>query len=73
MQGISELISNPLVWKLLGGYWLFSAAVGAMKTPKENSSEWYQFLFRFSHALSGNLNRAAVTFKVPGASNDSQA
>lgn len=62
-----EIISNPLVWKVLVAYWVFSAAVGALPTPNEKSALWYVFLFRFSHGLSGNLNRAAVTLKVPGA------
>lgn len=70
MEGIIQLLSNPLVWKLLGGYWLFSAIVGAMKTPQTDSPEWYQFLFRFGHLLGGNLNRAALALKVPGAVED---
>jgi hypothetical protein len=70
MDELIKLAANPVVWKVLGAYWLFSAAVGAMKTPTEHSAEWYQFLFRFGHALSGNLNRAAVAFKVPGAKED---
>jgi hypothetical protein len=67
MNAITELLANPVVWKVLGGYWVFSAAVGAMPTPNEKSADWYVFLFRFGHALSGNLNRAAVALKVPGA------
>lgn len=61
-----EIISNPLVWKVLIGYWIFSAAVGALPTPTEKSPTWYVFAFRFAHALGGNLNRAAIALKVPG-------
>lgn len=67
MNSISEFLSNPLVWKLIISYWVFSAAVGSMPTPTEGSHELYIFLFRFLHALAGNLNRAAVALKVPGA------
>lgn len=67
MNAITELLSNRLVWEAIAGYWLFSAAVGAMPTPIQGGSGWYQFLFRFGHALAGNVSRAAVALKVPGA------
>lgn len=70
MSSFTELISNPLFWKILICYWVFSAAIGAMPTPKTDGSLFYQFVFRFGHILSGNVNRAAVALKVPGASND---
>ena len=69
MQGIIDLFSNPLVWKLLISYWVFSAIVGAMPTPEPDGSKlskFYTFVFRFAHALGGNLNRAAMALKVPG-------
>lgn len=69
MSELINLIENPLVWKILIAYWVFSAAVGAMPTPESNSGMLYRFLFRFMHGLSGNLNRAALTFKVPGSTN----
>lgn len=67
MNEIVSLFSNPLVWKLLVSYWVVSAFVGALPTPKENSNPFYQWAFRFCHILAGNLNRAAVKFQVPGA------
>lgn len=67
MNSITDLLANPLVWKVLGAYWVFSAAVGALPTPLQSDSRLYQFFFRFCHALSGNVNRAAVALKVPGA------
>jgi hypothetical protein len=70
MSSFTELITNPLFWKILACYWVFSAAIGAMPTPKVDGSQWYQFVFRFGHILSGNVNRAAVALKVPGAPND---
>lgn len=66
-QGIVDLLANPLVWKILVTYYIFSAIVGALPTPKTDTNEFYQFFFRFMHILAGNISRAAITFKVPGA------
>ena len=63
---ILGLLANPLVWKLLITYYVFSAIVGALPTPDTGSNKGYIFLFRFMHILGGNLNRAALTLKVPG-------
>jgi len=73
LNTITDLLANPLFWKVLISYWVFSAAVGAMPTPIQGSSLFYQFLFRFLHGLSGNLNRAAVALKVPGSNGGSIA
>lgn len=70
MNAITDLLANPLVWKVLGGYWVFSAAIGAMPTPATSSNPFYVWAFRFGHGLAGNLNRAAVALKVPGAEPD---
>jgi hypothetical protein len=67
MQEIIQLLSNPLVWKLVGGYWIFNAATSSLPQATEKSAAWYQFAFRFMHALGGNLDRAARKFNVPGA------
>lgn len=64
---LTELLTNPLLWKVIGCYWLFSAAVSPMPMPKPTSSSFYVWFFGFMHALSGNLNRAAVALRVPGA------
>jgi hypothetical protein len=66
MNEVVAFLSNPVVWKAIVFYWFFSAMVGALPTPSEADSKWYQFGFRFAHGLSGNLNRAAVALKVPG-------
>lgn len=47
-------------------YWIFSALVGSLDTPSTDSKSWYKFLFRFLHSIAGNINRAAITFRVPG-------
>jgi hypothetical protein len=70
-----ELLTNPLVLKALLGYWVYSAFVGAWISPEEFSKVikgpgWqllYRIVFAFLHGLSGNLNRAAIALKVPGA------
>lgn len=66
MEEILKLIENPLVWKLLGGYWIFSSFVGALPQPTEKSHAVYKFAFGFFHGLAGNLKNAANAFKVPG-------
>lgn len=67
MNSLMDIISNPVVWKCLISYYVFSAAVGALPTPNQNGSQFYEFIFRFGHILAGNLTRAAVTLKIPGA------
>jgi hypothetical protein len=80
MEGILELVGNPLVWKILITYWVFSAIVGAFPSPAEVkevkpdigpiSLLAYKTVFSALHGLSGNLSRAAVAFKVPGAKDE---
>lgn len=65
-SSVAEFLANPLVWKIVVAYWIFSAGVGALETPDTKSSKLYRYTFRFLHALSGNLNRAAVALRVPG-------
>ncbi len=70
MNSLMEIISNPLVWRILICYYVFSAAVGALPTPNTDTNQFYQFFFRFSHILAGNITRAALTLKVPGATDE---
>ena len=75
MKDLIDFISNPLVIKVVLGYWVYSAFVGAMPSPDEFTGYvqnkvamlCYRFVFGFLHGISGNLNRAAIAFKVPGA------
>jgi len=66
MQDLIQAMTNPHVWIVVCAYWLFSAFVGALEAPDQNSSKLYRFVFRFLHLLAGNVNRAAMQFKVPG-------
>lgn len=72
-QSLMDLIKDPVVWEVLVTYWVFSAAVGALPTPNTGGSKLYEFLFRFAHGLSGNLNRAAVALHAPGADDKADA
>lgn len=40
--------------------WCFSAAVSAMETPGASSSSFYVWLYRFTHLLAANLDKAAL-------------
>lgn len=60
-----HLIQDPQFWFLVGCYWVFSAAVGALPMPKENDKPLYQWFFQFANSLAGNLSRA-VAGKIPG-------
>jgi ABC-type dipeptide/oligopeptide/nickel transport system permease component len=67
MNSLLEFVSNPVFWKVIVAYWLFSSVVGALPTPDTSSGKFYQFFFRFMHLLSGNVSRAALKFQLPGA------
>jgi hypothetical protein len=64
VQSLVSFLSNPIVWKLVVAYWLFSAAVDSL--PQPNGNKFYQWLYAFLHSLAGNVKRAAQTFNVPG-------
>jgi hypothetical protein len=38
--------------------WIFSAAVSAMDPPETRDSRFYGWLYRFTHLLAANLDRA---------------
>jgi hypothetical protein len=74
MQPIIDLFSNPLVWKILISYWVFSAFVGSIPSP-DKAQQYikggaallvYGVFFAFLHGVAGNMARAAIAFKVPG-------
>jgi len=45
-------------WVGAGVLWFFSAAVSAMEPPKSEDSRFYGWLYRFTHLLAANLDRA---------------
>lgn len=58
MTALVSLLSDPRVWIALGAYYVYSAMVDALPAP--NGSKGYLFLYKFCHALAGNLKRAAT-------------
>jgi hypothetical protein len=60
-----KLIGNPHFWMLVGIYWVFSAAVGALEKPTDKSGSFYRWAFQFLNTLAGNLSRAFAS-KIPG-------
>ena len=53
-QTISTLVS----------YYILSAAVGSLPAPQPDSGLFYQWFFKFSNTLAGNLARA-FSSKLP--------
>ena len=49
----------------LATLWVFSAAVSALSAPDGNSSSGYQWLYRFTHLLAANLDRAGLLSGTP--------
>ena len=45
-------------WTGAGALWIFSAAVSAMDPPEAGASRFYGWLYRFTHLLAANLDRA---------------
>ncbi len=54
-----------LFWKGLCTLWVFSAAVSALSPPDEKSGPAYRWLYRFSHLLAANLDRAGWMLATP--------
>jgi hypothetical protein len=50
--------SPQFFWIGMGVLWIFSAAVSAMDAPRADDSRFYGWLYRFTHFLAANLDRA---------------
>lgn len=50
--------STQSFWTGAGALWVFSAAVSAMDPPRIGASSFYGWLYRFTHLLAANLDRA---------------
>lgn len=42
--------------------WLLSNAIGAMPTPKDGSSAFYEWAFKFTQAIGGALARVLAVY-----------
>lgn len=63
MQAVCDLFpsgGSHLYFQGLATLWIFSAAVSAMQAPEGNSTRGYQWLYRFTHLLAANLDRAGL-------------
>jgi hypothetical protein len=45
-------------WTGAGALWVFSAAISAMNPPASGNAGFYGWLYRFTHLLAANLDRA---------------
>lgn len=54
--------SHPYISGMLAML-IFSTAVGAMPTPRDNSSMFYEFVFKFFTGLMGGLFRVIAIYK----------
>jgi hypothetical protein len=52
-------------WTGAGALWIFSAAVSAMDPPKTGDGTFYGWLYRFTHLLAANLDRALRPVPTP--------
>ena len=74
MDTILTLLNNPKFWlavKVIAGCWIFSAATYALPEPPKSGGFWvglYGFLFRFTHCVAANLDKAREKVGIPGAS-----
>jgi hypothetical protein len=44
------------------GMWLLANAIGAMPTPKADSSPFYEFLFKFAQSTGGGISRVLAVY-----------
>ncbi len=62
MNTLFSWIGNHETIAALSGYYVVSAAIGAMPAPTATSSLIYQFIFKFLNTIGGNLARAFNTY-----------
>lgn len=63
-----DIITQHPALFAIAAYWAFSALVGGMPPPDDNSSKGYTWLHGSLHILAGNLS-AAVAQKYPNLPN----
>lgn len=58
-HAVTWLAASPeSFWLGATALWIFSAAVSAMDPPNARDSAFYGWLYRFTHLLAANLDRA---------------
>jgi len=63
--GLWQVDAAQSFWTGAGTLWVFSAAVSAMDPPRTGDSSFYRWLYRFTHLLAANLDRALRPVLVP--------
>ena len=63
-----SVIGDHNFWLIVGAYWIFLAAVGAMPEPTSADTKTYHFGYKFLHTIAGNITTAFGS-KVPGNAN----
>ena len=58
MHNIFDFILSYPTTSTLVGYYIASAAIGSLPAPTPASGVFYQWFFKFSNTLAGNLTRA---------------
>lgn len=53
---------HPMIWGAVLMY-AVSTAIGALPTPKDNSSMFYNWLFKFSNGLGAGIFRIIAIYK----------
>jgi len=60
-----DFLTHHQFWAAVAGYWIFSAAIGAMPEPGGNGGAGYVWVYRFLHTLAGNITTAFAS-RIPG-------
>jgi hypothetical protein len=57
-----QLIMAHQVVVGVGAMWLLSSAIGAMPTPKDDGSQFYEWLFKFAQTVGGAIPRLMAIY-----------
>jgi hypothetical protein len=64
------IMQHQVASALIAAYF-FSSLIGALPSPTEKSSPWYQFIYQFMHLLGANALRIPWVRNVLGVTNAS--
>lgn len=53
--------SHGLVVMIVG--WILANAISSMPTPRDNASQFYEWLFKFAQAVGGAIPRVLAIYK----------
>lgn len=65
MFSFLSILGDPRLWIVAFIFAVFSNGVSALPMPKETSSAFYAYAFKFLNGLAQNLSRAFAG-KLPG-------